>query len=87
MYYSASSPLSINSAIGMATSSTGRPGDWIDRGLVFNSSSNVNWNAIDPALFVDDDGRWYVIFGSRYSGIFQYEKHSVPNTVSKKRHF
>uniref|UniRef100_A0A914DTG4 Endo-1,5-alpha-L-arabinanase A n=1 Tax=Acrobeloides nanus TaxID=290746 RepID=A0A914DTG4_9BILA len=73
MYYSASSLLSINSAIGMATSSTRRPGDWMNRGLVFNSSSRVNWNAIDPALFVDDDGRWYVIFESRYSGTFQYE--------------
>lgn len=72
MYYSASYWGNFHSAIGLAISPSGRPGTWNDQGMVLNSI-NDSYNAIDPDLFVDTDGRWYLVFGSFRSGIYQYE--------------
>jgi arabinan endo-1,5-alpha-L-arabinosidase len=69
LYYSVSSFGSQNSAIGLATSSTGRPGSWTDQGIVHTSSASNDYNAIDPNLFVDDDGKWWLSFGSWWTGI------------------
>jgi arabinan endo-1,5-alpha-L-arabinosidase len=69
LYYSASSFGSQRSAIFLATSPTGDAGSWTDRGLVIESSASVNYNAIDPNLVVDDEGRWWLSFGSFWSGL------------------
>nr|MDT0659291.1 family 43 glycosylhydrolase [Micromonospora sp. DSM 115978] len=69
LYYSASTFGSNRSAIFLATSTTGNSGTWQDQGLVIESSGSNNYNAIDPNLIVDDQGRWWMTFGSFWSGI------------------
>jgi arabinan endo-1,5-alpha-L-arabinosidase len=69
LYYAVSSFGSNVSAIGLATSSTGRPGTWSDQGIVYTSSSSSDYNAIDPNLFVNSDGTWWLAFGSWSTGI------------------
>jgi arabinan endo-1,5-alpha-L-arabinosidase len=69
LYYSASTPRSPRSVIGLAVNKSLRPGNpqnrWEDRGLVLESvAGGKTGNAIAPALFVDDSGEWYLLWGS-----------------------
>jgi len=56
------------SAIGLASSD--RPdGEWRDEGRVVQSVATDNFNAIDPDLFADKDGRLWLSYGSFWDGL------------------
>jgi arabinan endo-1,5-alpha-L-arabinosidase len=74
LYYSVSTFGSQTSVIGLAVNKTLDPDSpdykWEDRGLVVESSAETtNFNAIDPALLVDEDGRWLLFWGSYWTGL------------------
>lgn len=81
MYYAASMFGSNHSAIFLATSRTGASGSWSNQGLVIESITSNDFNAIDPNLYVDPSGRWWLSFGSFWSGIKQVQL----NTSTGKR--
>jgi arabinan endo-1,5-alpha-L-arabinosidase len=75
LYYAGSTFGSNTSVIGLATNVTLDSSDpayqWIDQGLVLNSSSTDHFNAIDPTILVDTDGSVWMTYGSYWSGIKQ----------------
>ena len=74
IYYSVSSFGENDSAIGMAVArDLSAPNPWTDRGPVIRSTSENDYNAIDPAVFTGADGRRWMAFGSFWSGLKLFE--------------
>ena len=77
LYYSASSFGSNQSVIGLATNATLDPSapdyNWVDRGLVWQSQTSDDYNAIDPGIVRGGDGTPWMVFGSFWSGIRQIQ--------------
>ena len=73
LFYSASTFGKNTSGIGVASNQTLDPDaptyHWIDGGLVVASTPSDNFNAIDPSVFHDVDGKLWLAFGSFWSGI------------------
>ena len=89
VYYAVSTFGSNSSAIGLATSPSLDPADpatkWTDRGLVTASSVKDDYNAIDPNLFADSDGRQWLSFGSFWSGLKMLEIDPVTGKPKEPR--
>ncbi|KAF9265181.1 glycoside hydrolase family 43 protein [Marasmius fiardii PR-910] len=77
LFYAASTFGSQNSGIFYATSTTGGPGSFTDKGLVTSTSSANDYNAIDPNLLVVGN-TWYLSLGSFWTGIKSFQLD--PNT-------
>jgi len=76
IYYSISSFGQNTSAIGLATASVLDPDAenvWQDQGMVFSSEPSDDYNAIDPNIVIDDEGRHWMSFGSFWGGIKMIE--------------
>lgn len=78
LYYSVSTFGSQRSVIGLAVNKSLDPASddyqWQDRGKVIESHPGENdFNAIDPALLVAQDGRWWLFWGSYWSGLKMIE--------------
>ncbi|MBC8133253.1 MAG: arabinan endo-1,5-alpha-L-arabinosidase, partial [Deltaproteobacteria bacterium] len=74
LYYSISGWGNFNSSIGLATNTTldvANPNyRWMDRGKVIDfRNGGTGVNVIDPNLFVDDDGTFWMVYGSYKSGL------------------
>ena len=86
LYYQSHIGGTCNAGIGVATNATLNPDDpeyeWIDHGLILRSTplfENLDiicgvdetwYNAIDPHLFIDVDGKPWLVFGSTLGGLF-----------------
>ena len=72
LYYSVSTFGRNRSAIGLATRKTldpDAPEGWDDRGIAFESEPGDDYNAIDPDVILDEDGRPWLAFGSFWGGL------------------
>lgn len=73
LYYSISTFGKQTSALGLATNTTLDPGSpdykWVDEGAMLQSRDGLPYNAIDPAPFLDDDGKLWLVWGSYWEGI------------------
>jgi arabinan endo-1,5-alpha-L-arabinosidase len=86
LYYSCSTWGSKNSCIGLVTNTTLNPQDpgysWEDQGVVVYSDQNSEANCIDPSVFRDGDGEYYLTYGSYFGGIRIVELDSVSGKLS-----
>jgi len=73
LYYACSTFGSNHSVIGLATNTTLDPADaeyrWQDRGLVLESQTKDDFNALDPHRALDRSGKHWLAYGSFWTGL------------------
>lgn len=74
LYYSVSAWMNFNSSIGYATNITLNPNSpeykWHDEGMIISfRNGGEGVNVIDPNIFVDDDGKVWLFYGSYKAGL------------------
>jgi len=86
LYYSCSTWGVKTSCIGLVTNTTLNPQDpgylWEDQGVVVYSNQSSDANCIDPSVFSDADGNYYLTYGSYFGGIRIVALDSVSGKVS-----
>jgi arabinan endo-1,5-alpha-L-arabinosidase len=78
LYYSVSAWMNFNSSIGYATNTTLNPKDpsykWIDHGEIISfKNGGEGVNVIDPNVFVEKNGKVWLLYGSYKSGLRMVE--------------
>lgn len=78
LYYSVSAWMNFNSSVGYATNETLNPTDpkyrWKDEGKVVDfRNGGKGVNVIDPNVFVDSDGKVWLLYGSYKAGLRMVE--------------
>ncbi|MES2775975.1 MAG: arabinan endo-1,5-alpha-L-arabinosidase [Bacteroidota bacterium] len=74
LYYSVSAWMNFNSSIGYATNTTLDKNDpaykWVDEGQVMSyKNGGEGVNVIDPNIFINKDGKKYLVYGSYKAGL------------------
>lgn len=74
LYYSVSAWMNFNSSVGYATNTSLDPKDpaykWVDHGMVVDfRNGGEGVNVIDPQVFVEEDGRVWLFYGSYKAGL------------------
>ncbi|HEY2070145.1 MAG TPA: arabinan endo-1,5-alpha-L-arabinosidase [Rhizomicrobium sp.] len=92
LYYACSTFGSNHSVIGLATNATLDPADpkfgWKDQGLVLESQTSDDYNALDPQHVIDREGKHWLAFGSFWSGlkILQLDPRTGKPLAGAERH-
>jgi arabinan endo-1,5-alpha-L-arabinosidase len=77
LYYAGSLFGTNTSVIALATNTTLDANDpayqWVDQGLVLQSSGSDDFNAIDPTVLLDSDATAWLTYGSYWTGIKQQQ--------------
>ena len=91
LYYSCSTWGSISSCIGLVTNKSLNPTDpdflWEDQGVVVSSSPGSEANCIDPSVFQDEQGDYYMSYGSYFGGIRIVQLDSTSGMISGSYHY
>ena len=69
VYYAGSTFGSNSSVIGLATTTSLAKPTWVDQGLIFQSLTTDDFNAIDPNISFDQNCQPWLAFGSFWDGI------------------
>lgn len=78
LYYSVSAWMNFNSSIGYATNTTLDPEDpaykWVDEGQIISyKNGGKGVNVIDPNIYVDKNGKVWMLYGSYQAGLRMVE--------------
>ncbi|MDP4278756.1 MAG: family 43 glycosylhydrolase, partial [Bacteroidota bacterium] len=91
LYYSVSAWMDFNSSIGLVTNTTLDPNDpdykWVDQGCVISyRNGGEGVNVIDPNVFIDKDGKVWLLYGSYKAGLRLVELDRTTGKLKDETH-